>query len=80
MLNVIYKKTLIPAAKAPDGETPTILFLTEEANGLAMICEGFDSTELVRWFPKYRRDEAIEATVEKGKGLEEIYKANRVPR
>jgi hypothetical protein len=47
MMNVIYCRTTVPASKALDGETPTQIMVTEEANLCAVWRLSFDGAELL---------------------------------
>ena len=60
MENVIYQKLIVPVREAEDGDTPTHLFVTKENNGYGVFLDGFSGQELLKWFPLYRSDEAIE--------------------
>lgn len=74
MENVIYQRTLMVTRLAEDGETPTILYLTKEVNGYAVIIDSFDGVQLVQWVPAYKgQSHAIERAVT----LVEQYKSNK---
>jgi hypothetical protein len=62
MNNELYRKCLLPARESLDGETPTLLIVTEENNGFGVWltnCE--DRQKLLKW--KDSREEAIEEGV-----------------
>jgi len=47
MQNVIYNRTTVPARKAPDGETPTQIVVTEEVNLYCVWRLSYEGTELL---------------------------------
>jgi hypothetical protein len=53
MENVLYQKTIVPAGEAADGETPTILYATEERNGYAILLCSVDLDSMLAWYPRY---------------------------
>lgn len=64
MENVLYQSTIVPANESADGESPTILYVTEERNGFAVFRTCFhEGTVLLKWF--CRRDQAIEYGVDR---------------
>lgn len=60
MENCLYRKTIMPAKLSEDGESPTVLYVTKEANGYGVFLTGYhvDYGTLLKWFTD--RDEAIE--------------------
>lgn len=67
MENVLYQKTIILAEDSEDGETATLVCVTEEANGYGVFLNGYKGTWMLAFFAPYRKDEAIEFGVEMGK-------------
>lgn len=63
MKNIIYEKTIVPASKSEDGQTPTRIILTQEVNGDAVFHSGFRGTCVLQWFDPYQRNMAIEQAV-----------------
>jgi hypothetical protein len=59
--NVIYQKTTLSASDSVDGESPEIIYCTEEANGYAVFVHGYDGKRLLKWFDC--RWEAVEYAV-----------------
>lgn len=63
MENEIYRKTIVPSKEATDGETPTVLHITEENNGFGVFLTDSDYPtygKLLKWFSPYERNQAIE--------------------
>lgn len=63
MKNVIYQGVTRPASEAPDGETPSLVLVTEEVNGFAVWTSSHDEgVELVCFhhYPNADRSGAIE--------------------
>ena len=70
----IYRKCVRYAKDAPDGETPTLIICTEEANGYAAWRSSYeDAIRLIVW--SSNRDEVLERGVTEA--LKEIQKAKR---
>lgn len=68
MKNVLYRKVVVPATKSPDGESPSVVTVTEEVNGFAVFFESYDDgTNFLEWFRN--RDEAIEYGVDHATSL-----------
>lgn len=62
--NVLYRKVIRWASKSPDGETPTVIELTEEINGFAIHRQDYENgTTLLEWLYGDKSD-AIERAVE----------------
>jgi hypothetical protein len=57
---VLYQKLIVPCRESEDGDTPTHVFVTEENNGYGVFTYGFNGQELLKWFSRHERDEAIE--------------------
>jgi hypothetical protein len=52
---------LLPARHALDGETPTLLIVTQEANGYGVFITSFDDGDkLLKWFGPSDKYTAIE--------------------
>lgn len=62
MENDIYRRTIVPCKDSEDGETPTILWVTKEANGFGIFLTGYNVAwgTLLKWFNIHQRDDAIE--------------------
>ena len=70
MKNVLYKGTVRSLQEVNDskpefwdGETPDLVYLTEEVNGFALWFYTFDANTLIEFF-QHNRDRAIEAAVD----------------
>lgn len=58
----VYSKLFVSAKDSPDGETPTMIWLTEEKSGYALFfCSHKTGTIFTRWFTN--RNQAIEFAV-----------------
>jgi len=69
---IIYGRTTRPAKDSPDGETPTAILVTKEANGFAVFLQSYEegSKMLRYWYgegPSIRAD-AIEYGVKLATG------------
>lgn len=62
MNNSLYKKILLDSSHT-DGETPIVLELTEEINGLIFWEYGPDSRNILFYEPPWNKDKAIERAV-----------------
>lgn len=58
MENVLYRGIIIPAGKAADGETPTSVIVTREANGVAIWRESCEEGLTCVKHEMYARDDA----------------------
>jgi len=67
--NVLYQKLIVPSRDAEDGDTPTHLVVTEENNGYGVFLNGLKGAELLKWFARYERDDAIEYGVNRADEL-----------
>lgn len=63
MNNEIYRKVLVGTRDSADGETATILSVTEEANCFAVWEDGYFGRELIKWFSPHDREKALEFTI-----------------
>ena len=64
----LYRACVVPAREAPDGETPTLVIVTEENNGYAVFLTGHnEGTRLLLW--TQNRSEAIGFGVRHADGL-----------
>jgi hypothetical protein len=70
MKNILYKRTITWAANAPDGESPTILYLTEEVNFWAVTMDGYHHNHALLHIETHDKDKAIEKAVELGEWTE----------
>lgn len=62
MKNEIFSGIIVPASGSEDGETPTRIFVTEEANGFAIWFGGFtEGINLLTYSSWAGRDRVIEA-------------------
>lgn len=59
----IYAATVIPACESVDGEYPTRVILTQEANGFAVWHDSHDGGIVLREYIRADRNRAIEAAV-----------------
>jgi hypothetical protein len=64
MENVLYKKTLVYASYSPDGETPTVLYVTRESNGCGIWLYSYDSGLQLLGFEVNGSDRALERGVD----------------
>ncbi|MBD1412883.1 hypothetical protein NUJ30_08305 [Burkholderia contaminans] len=64
MQNVIYSGIIVPASESIDGETPTEVVVTHEANGHAIWLSGHDEGTILVSFERFkRRDTVLEEAV-----------------
>lgn len=64
MQNIIYRGIVVPASESPDGETPTAVFVTHEANGHAIWLSGHDEGTMLVSFERHKgRDTVLEEAV-----------------
>lgn len=61
--NVIYRSVIVPAHEAEDGETPSIVSLTQEVNCFLLWYQSHEAGTVV-WDNFPDRDKAIEAAVD----------------
>ena len=72
MENELYRKVIVCAREAEDGETPTAVVVTEERNLFVVWVTSFGGgTELMNTYPRCRfsREHAIEAAVDMGRQM-----------
>lgn len=51
MNNVIYESVTLPAGQSPDGETPSVVYVTEESNGFFVWLGSYDGgIGFLQWF------------------------------
>lgn len=69
MEHVIYEKTVLEAAQAPDGDTPAKVIVTHERNGYVVWTEGYrlGLNPLGFWAGHMAREKALDHAVELAK-------------
>ena len=62
MENTIYRKCVVHSSNSEDGESPTVLYVTQESNGFGVFTTGYDNIygTLIKWFHSHQKNEAIE--------------------
>ncbi|KVZ18617.1 hypothetical protein WT88_29485 [Burkholderia stagnalis] len=64
MQNIVYTGIIVPARDSVDGETPTEIIVTHEANGHAIWLSGHDEGTMLVSFERHkRRDTVLEEAV-----------------
>ncbi len=64
---ILYRKVIVPSSRGKNGE-PTVVVVTEEANGHAVFLDTPDETTLIKYV-HFNKDNAIEFGVEFAKDL-----------
>ena len=71
MNNEIYRGIVVSAMDSPDGETPTIVIVTEENNGWGIFLSGHNEGIKLKTWVSYSRDRAIEQAIDLKNTLKE---------
>lgn len=66
MNNALYRGIIIPASKAKDGDTPTAITVTREANGCAIWRESFEEGLVC---VKHKASAIADALIEEAVGM-----------
>lgn len=64
MNGLLYNGNIVPAGEASDGETPTAIYVTQEANGIAIWRNSYEEgLTCIRLDPCANKDRVIEEAV-----------------